>query len=294
MEVNVLRSMTGYGGAKRQADGLELQVDIKSVNNRFFDFQPRLPRDLQFLEGEILEKVKARLGRGRVSVTANLERESGGELPELNEAMLELYLETRKRIEGTVGLGAGSATELLALPELFRPRQEKLDAELLRELVLGCLDEAIEDILSMKRREGEALGEELSGRLDLLSAAVARVEEAVPQMRESLRSRLRERLDDLLGQVPLDEQRLAMEAAILVDKADVTEEIVRLRSHIQQFRETLSAGGELSKKLGFLLQEMLREANTIGSKAQDLAITRDVLLIKEETEKLREQILNLE
>lgn len=290
----MLRSMTGYGGAKLQANGLELQVEIKSVNNRFFDFQPRLPRDLQFLEGEILEKVKAGLGRGRVSVTFNIERETGLELPELDEDMLAFYLETRKRIEKEGGLAKGQATDIMSLPELFRAPSEELDTDRLRELSLSCLDDAIADIIAMKEREGAVLGEELAARLDLLDAAVSRVEDAAPRMREDLQTRLRERLQELLDQVPMDEQRLAMEAAVLADKADVTEEIVRLQSHIQQFREALANGGEVSKKLGFLLQEVLREANTIGSKSQDLAITRDVLLIKEETEKLREQILNLE
>ena len=290
----MLRSMTGYGGAKLQADGLEIHVELKSVNNRFFDFQPRLARDLQFLEGEVLEKVKAKLGRGRVSVTLSLERELGSELPELNEDMLAMYLETRKHIKGEGELGEGNATDLLALPDLFRARKDELDADHLRKMTLACLDDAIDNIIAMKEREGAALGEELASRLDLLDAAVARVAEAAPIMREGLRTRLRERIEELLAKVPIDEQRLAMEAAVLSDKADVTEEIVRLQSHIQQFRESLAAGGELAKKLGFLLQEMLREANTIGSKSQDLAITRDVLLIKEETEKLREQILNLE
>lgn len=290
----MLRSMTGYGGAKFQANGLELQVDIKSVNNRFFDFQPRLPRDLQFLEGEILERVKAGLGRGRVSVTFNIESEAGPDLPELDEDMLAFYLETRKRIEKEGGLAKGHATEIMSLPELFRAPTEELDVERLREMSMACLDDAIADIIAMKEREGAVLGDELAARLDLLDAAVSRVEDSAPRMREDLQTRLRERLQEILDHVPIDEQRLAMEAAVLVDKADVTEEIVRLQSHIQQFREALAGGGEVSKKLGFLLQEMLREANTIGSKSQDLAITRDVLLIKEETEKLREQILNLE
>jgi len=286
--------MTGYGGAKLQVDGLELQVEIKSVNNRFFDFQPRLPRDLQFLEGEVLEKIKAGLGRGRVTVSFNIERAAALQLPELNEEMLALYLEARRRIAAESGLEAGSATELLSLPDLFRAPTEEVDSELLREKSLSCLDEAIADILAMKEREGQSLAAELSSRLDLLESALSRIEEAAPRMREDLKARLRERLAELMEHVPLDEQRLAMEAAVLADKADVTEEIVRLSSHIQQFREALATGGEVSKKLGFLLQEMLREANTIGSKSQDLAITRDVLLIKEETEKLREQILNLE
>lgn len=290
----MLRSMTGYGGATLQVDGLELQVDIKSVNNRFFDFQPRLPRDLQFLEGEILEKVKVGLGRGRVTVNVNIEREAMTKLPELNEEMLAFYLDMRARVAGQGQLGPGSATELLSLPELFRAPVEELDAELLRERTLSCLDAAIADIIAMKEREGDSLAAELSSRLDLLEAALARVEKAAPRMREDLKTRLHERLSELLEKVPMDEQRLAMEAAVLVDKADVTEEIVRLTSHIQQFREALEDGGEVSKKLGFLLQEVLREVNTIGSKSQDLAITRDVLLIKEETEKLREQILNLE
>ena len=291
----MIRSMTGFGSASVQGGGLQLQVDIKSVNNRFFDFQPRLPRDLAFLEGEILERVKRDLGRGRVTVTFSLEREAGTALPQLDEEVLAHYLEILRKVESEGPFGErGTAAEFLALPELLRLPEGGDDQEVLRELSLKGLDEALADILAMKEREGAALAEELAGRIALVEKSLARVEDAAPAMREALKTRLEERLAELLGQVPLDEQRLAMEAAVLVDKADVTEEIVRLGSHLQQFRESLEAGGEVSKKLGFLLQEILREANTIGSKAQALEITRDVLLIKEETEKLREQILNLE
>ncbi|MDP6798044.1 MAG: YicC/YloC family endoribonuclease [Candidatus Krumholzibacteria bacterium] len=292
----MIRSMTGFGSATVQEEGLEIQAEIRSVNNRFFDFQPRLPRELGFLEAEILEKTRRSLGRGRVTVTLSLESRGSSSLPELNEEALAHYHEQIRKIRS---MGRELAVDhlgasFLQLPGLFLDSDGNQDADRLRSLALRALDESIADILSMKEKEGAALSDDLLSCLDRIEESLQRIRKATPQMKASLAANLRKRLEDLLDDLPVDPQRLAQEAAILVDKADVSEEITRLDSHLEQFRESIHAGGEVSKKLGFLIQEILRESNTIGSKSQDLEITRDVLLIKEETEKLREQILNLE
>jgi uncharacterized protein (TIGR00255 family) len=287
--------MTGFGSARREASGLRAQVDLRSVNNRFFDFQTRLPRELAFLEGEIMERCKARLGRGRVNVMIVLERGGAAAGPRLNPEALAAYLEAADRLQAEHGFSErGSAAAFLALPELIAAPEAEPERESLQGLVMGALDEAIEAMVAMKEREGEALAAELRGRVDTVTAALSRVEAALPEARTTLESNLRARLAELLAEVTLDPQRLAQEVAILVDRSDVTEETVRLASHLGQFRAALDAGGEVAKKLGFLLQEILREANTIGSKAQALAVVQEVLLIKEETEKIREQIQNLE
>jgi uncharacterized protein (TIGR00255 family) len=291
----LIRSMTGYGNARREGAGLQVQVDLRSVNNRFFDFQPRLPRELSFLEGEMLKRCKKRLGRGRVSVQVILERGAEASRPKLDTEALAGYLEALDSLQENHGFKKrGSAAEFLGLPDLFGAGEEAPDREAVSELVLATLDEALELILAMKDREGETLAVELRGRLEAVSEALERVEAQLPEAKAAMKTNLEERLAELLDGVALDPQRLAQEVAILVDRGDITEETVRLASHLEQFRSTLDAGGEVAKKLGFLLQEILREANTIGSKSSDLAIVREVLLIKEETEKVREQIQNLE
>ena len=291
----MIRSMTGYGSARREGVGLQVQVDLRSVNNRFFDFQPRLPRELSFLEGEILECCKKTLARGRVSVQVVLERLAEASRPRLDPEVLTGYLEAMAVLQAEHGFRKrGSAAEFLALPELFAAGEAEPRREALSELVMGTLDEALGAMVAMKEREGDALAAELRGHLDTLADSLSRIQEQVPAAREALKRNLEERLNELTGEVAVDPQRLAQEVAFLVDRSDITEETVRLSSHLEQFRAALGGGGEVAKTLGFLLQEILREANTIGSKGQALAIVQEVLLIKEETEKIREQIQNLE
>jgi len=291
----VIRSMTGFGGARRAAADLAILVDLRSVNNRFFDFQARLPRELSFLEGELLERCKARGLRGRVSVQVTLERAPGAARPQLDGEVLAAYLEAAERLRREHGFEElGSAAQFLALPELFGAPASEPDRELVTRLTSEALEEALDGLAAMKEREGAALAEELRGRVAVIQAALARIQAALPEARAALKSGLETRVAELLAEPLADPQRLAQELAILIDRSDITEETVRLTSHLEQFDSALADGGEVAKKLGFLLQEILREANTIGSKAQALAVVQEVLLIKEETEKIREQIQNLE
>lgn len=290
----MIRSMTGYGDATRRGGGLEVQVEIKSVNNRFFDFHARLSRELSFLEGEVMNRTRETLGRGRVTVTIGLERGAVDGPALVDPARLDSYIAVLRQVEKAGKLFRGTAAQLLTVPGLLEGSSQLPDREQLRSLVMGALDEAINGIMAMKEKEGLALAADLDACLGRLRGSLDKVRAEVPLLRDAMQTSLRSRLEDLLADVPLDEQRLAQEAAILVDRGDVSEEIARLDSHLVQFSETVAAGGETGKRLGFILQEILREANTIGSKTQGLEITAEVLLIKEETEKLREQILNLE
>jgi uncharacterized protein (TIGR00255 family) len=291
----LIRSMTGFGGAQYEDEGIRIQIDIRSVNNRFFDFHPRLPRDMQFLEGELLEGCRKVLKRGRVTLQLTVESDAAGSGPSLNEDVFQSYLNILERVTTEGGFRErGTATGFLALPELLGGEDRGPEREFVRERVMKTLNQALQAIVEMKKREGETLVIELKKRLGLITDSLSTIETQAPMIREALKENLKSRLEELLGATPVDPQRLAQEAAILVDRADITEEIVRLGSHLTQFGEILGTGGEVAKKLGFILQEMLRETNTIGSKTQALAIINEVLLIKEEIEKLREQILNLE
>ena len=287
--------MTGFGSARRAATDFEILVDLRSVNNRFFDFQARLPRELSFIEGELLERCKARGLRGRVNVQVALERTAGAVRPRLDTETLAAYIEAVDKLCTDHGfVERGSAAQFLALPDLFGAPASEPDRELVSRLVGEALEEALDGLAAMKLREGAALATELDGRVGVLQAALTRIEAGLPEARAALKAGLEARIAELLGELAVDPQRLAQELAILIDRSDLTEETVRLASHLEQFRAALADGGEVAKKLGFLLQEILREANTIGAKAQALAIVQEVLLIKEETEKIREQIQNIE
>ncbi len=287
--------MTGFGSARRAATDFEILVDLRSVNNRFFDFQARLPRELSYIEGELLERCKARGLRGRVNVQVALERTAGAARPRLDAEVMAAYIEAVDKLCAEHGFAErGSAAQFLALPELFGAPASEPDRELVSRLVGEALEEALDGLAAMKLREGAALAAELDGRVAVLQAALGRIEAGLPEARATLKAGLEARIADLLGELAVDPQRLAQELAILIDRSDLTEETVRLASHLEQFRAALADGGEVAKKLGFLLQEILREANTIGAKAQALAIVQEVLLIKEETEKIREQIQNIE
>ncbi|MCP4547742.1 MAG: YicC family protein [bacterium] len=291
----MIRSMTGFGSARKEANGLKIQADLRSVNNRFFDCQCRMSREIQFLEGEISERARKLLSRGRLNVQITLESEPGATIPRLDPGVLQAYRESLDLVQRECALEKrGSATEFLSLPDLFGGEEPGPGRDELRTMTMEAVEEALAALIAMREREGEALVAELNQRLVILTDALARVEALVPEARETLRTNLNTRVEELLDGVAVDPQRLAQELALLVDRCDITEETVRLHSHLDQFGEVLTVGGEVSKKLGFILQEILRETNTIGSKAQALTIIKEVLLIKEEVEKLREQILNLE
>ena len=291
----MIRSMTGFGSGRAEEGALQIQVELRSVNNRFFDFQTRLPKELTFLEREVVDRLRKAIARGRVTVQIALERSAASAGPSLDPVVLRGYLELLDRVATDGGFKErGSAVQFLGLPELLSSGDRAADPETLERLALAALDEAIAGIILMKETEGESMAADLSARLAKMSGSLARIEARAPEAKAALHENLKSRLEEMLANVGLDPQRLTQEAALLVDRSDVTEEMVRLRSHFEQFGQVLADGGEISKKLGFLLQEILRETNTIGSKTQSLDLIQEVLSVKEELEKVREQIQNLE
>ncbi len=292
----MLLSMTGYGqGIGRTAEGT-LKVEIRSVNHRFSEISVRLPKGLSALEGRVREKVQERLARGKVYVTVSLDGEDlqAGRLG-LNREAAARYHAVLMELKSAYGLsGDIDLAAFLALPDVLTWEHEDQDEDEGWRLLEPVLAQAIADILTMKRGEGETLSKDLLERLRGMSEAIDRVEQRVPDMIAGLRGRLHDRLLEAGQDLEYNRNRLETEIVLFADRTDCTEECVRLRSHLQMFRELIAAPEAAGRKLNFLLQEMNREANTIGSKAQDVGIAREVISLKEEIEKIREQVQNFE
>jgi uncharacterized protein (TIGR00255 family) len=292
----MLLSMTGFGRGEGRLGSGRLQVEIRSVNHRFCEIAVRLPRSLAGLEGRIRERTQRRLSRGKINVAVGFDGPDSlaGRL-RLNEEVSDAYfrvcqeLKKRFRFAGEMEIGT-----FLALPDVLTWDQEEVDEDAAWGELSVVLDSALDDITTMKRQEGENLARDILPRLDAIQAGVDRVVARVPEMVGALRTRLEERLAEISGDVDFNRLRAEAEVVLLVDRTDCTEECVRLRSHVEQFRSLISAPEPAGRKLNFLLQEMNRETNTIGSKAQDVPIARDVIEMKEEIEKLREQVQNFE
>jgi uncharacterized protein (TIGR00255 family) len=292
----MLLSMTGFGRGEARSGRGSIQVEIRSVNHRYSEISIRLPKVLTLLEGRVRERIQDRLSRGKVNVAVSLDGEEGdlGRLT-LNREVAGRFFEVLRELKRDFGLeGQLDLASFLNLPDVLSWEREALDEETGWELLRPALDLAAEDILSMKRREGENLGRDLMARLDLMGQAVVRVRTRAPLMVDSLRTRIQERLLEAGQDLEYNHNRLETEIVLFADRSDCTEECVRLESHLQMFRELIAAPEPAGRKLNFLLQEMNREANTIGSKAQDIEIARDVIGLKEEIEKIREQVQNFE
>ena len=291
-------SMTGFGRATAQVGGAEATVELRSVNNRFCDVAVRLPRSLAEREADVQARIKAAFARGRITVQVQLTRHADEALPiRVDEAAARAYADLLGRLARTSGLDEPVRLEhLLRFGEVFTTSDAGGDAadEAAWEAVEGALGEAIEALRTMRRQEGEALQADLRARADAIEASLEKVEERAPERVEAARQRLHERLEALLERADLDEGRLELEVALLADKLDVTEEGVRLRSHLALFRDALAQEEPVGRKLNFLAQEMGREINTIGSKANDAEIAHLAVEMKEELEKVREQVQNVE
>lgn len=289
----MIRSMTGFGSAEGEVGGALVAVEVRSVNHRFFNPTIKLPSEFGRWEGEVREVLRRSVSRGHVTLTARVSRHQGE--GQIDEARFAAYvrqlrdLQQRYALDATLDVGT-----ILRLPAVISS-PEKPDSGSSAEL-LAIVTRAVDALDAMRIAEGGRLRVYLEERLQLLGEAVDRIAARAPTRLVEQRDRVREVIRELAGGITLDEQRLAQEVAILADRLDVAEEISRFHSHLEAFRSTLrSANSEgVGKRLGFLLQELLREANTTGSKANDSAILQDVLGIKEELERIREQVENLE
>lgn len=292
----MLSSMTGYGRSEITKKGMTVTVELRTVNNRFLEVTARLPRSLSLRENEIKELVRRKALRGKVNLLVSVERENGGDIPlKVNTAAARGYYKLLNELRRTVKLKEKVKLEhLLHFTEVIE--QEEIEREDVKEwdVVQEALDAALDGLAEMRRQEGRELEKDFRHRIGVLEEYLTRVEELSKQQVPTERARLREKIKELLESDTVDEGRLEMELAILADRLDVTEECVRFRSHNKFFLEALEAPESAGRKLNFLIQEMNREANTIGSKCNDVQIAHLVVGIKEELEKTREQLQNIE
>ena len=294
----MIRSMTGYGRAEAAFEERTVTVEVRAVNNRYLDCTVKMPRAYIFAEDALKSQVQKAVGRGKVDVFVTIANTAGEALNvTVNEALAASYLDALRRISELGGEGVRrevSAAEVARFPDVLVVEKQQEDLETVKEQMLTVLSAALADFNAMREREGERLAQDILGHADLIEGLVRYVEERSPQTVGEYRARLEARMAEVLGAAQVDEARLLTEAAIFADKVAVDEETVRLHSHLSQLRELLVAGGAVGRKLDFLVQEFNREANTIGSKCSDIDITRRVVDLKSEIEKIREQIQNLE
>ena len=292
----MIRSMTGFGRGTAAVDGAEATVEVRTVNGRYAEATVRGLGDLAEHETAVQSAVKEAVDRGNATVHVAVARAGGaaGGL-RVDADAARAYGALLREAAEAAGLGAGAVTlaDVLRSPDVLVPRPDTDAGGAGWAAVRAALDEALGALGAMRRAEGEALGADLAARADAIDRLVDAVEERAPARVEEARARLSARLDDLVGAGRLEPGRVEAEAVLLADKLDVTEEAVRLRSHLGQFREALAATEPVGRRLGFLAQEIGREVNTVGSKANDAELTRLAVSMKEEVEKIREQVQNV-
>ncbi|MGQ9778636.1 MAG: YicC/YloC family endoribonuclease [Bacillota bacterium] len=289
-------SMTGFGRGTFSGDSFTVKAEVRAVNHRFLEIAFHLPRTLMQFEDRLRRLVGARLGRGKIDVTVYLGFLAPGSVRvTLNAGLAMGYYQALLDLAAFCRLPDKLTLDhFLRLPDLFTVEQETLPEEILWSGLAAAVEEALDELLAMRKREGERLAADLLARTARLEELVARIEESAPLVPEHYRTQLLKRMEELLGRPAIDEARLAQEVALFADRCNITEEIVRLRSHLGQLRGTFAAEGALGRKADFILQEINRELNTIAAKANDLAIAQAVIEAKVEVEKIREQVQNLE
>ncbi len=292
----MIKSMTGYGRAVQTVAGMTVTVEIKSVNHRFFEFNSKIYRAYSFLEEKVKAHLQQYISRGKVDCFIQIETEQVEEgVVQINHSLASGYMAAIKELCEKYSLEMNNNVELLTThTDIFSVKKAPADEEGIWNAVKGVVDEAVKSFITMREVEGAKLKEDVLSRADTILSEVSFIEERSPQTVSEYNEKLKARMKELLDDTQVDEQRLLTEAAIFADKIAVAEETVRLRSHIDQLRSFFEADEPVGRKLDFLVQEINREANTIGSKASDIEIARKVINIKSEVEKIREQIQNIE
>lgn len=292
----MIKSMTGYGRAEAVIDGMNISVEIKSVNHRYFEFSARVPRIYGFLEEKMKTFTNSLVARGKIECFVSVENLEETETEIIvNHSLAEGYLKAVREISDRLSVdGDISAYSLSRFPDVLTLHKAPDDEDKIWNAVKTVAEEAIEKFVKMRETEGERLRSDILSRADYIIECVEFVEKRSPETVKEYNEKLKQRMKELLGDASVDETRLLNEAAIYADKIAVAEETVRLRSHISQLRTFMNADEAIGRKLDFLVQEINREANTIGSKAQDVEIAKRVISIKAEVEKIREQVQNIE
>ena len=292
----MIKSMTGYGSAKGTVEGIEISIELKSVNNKFLDTAVRMPRSFLFAEEMIKQVVSSHISRGKVDVFVTVDSSGADDMVvKVNEPLLRGDLEALNTISEDFGLvNDATAMSVSRFPDVLTAEKKELDSDAVAEGMRAVAEQALCDFDRMRMTEGEKLKADVLSKLQNIEGFVAVIEENSPKTVKEYRDRLYAKLSEVLGTSGIDEARILTEAAVFADKIAVDEETVRLRSHIAQLRQMLETGSPIGRKIDFLLQEFNREANTTGSKCQNSDIAHVVVDLKSEIEKIREQIQNIE
>lgn len=292
----MIKSMTGYGSASGSAQGFNISVELKSVNNRFLDTSVRMPRSFMFAEDAVKSAVQRHISRGKVDVFVTVDSAGTDDVcVKVNEPLLKGYVAAVRHIAEEYGLHDDiSAMSVARFPEVLTVEKADIDTEAVAAAIGGLTELALEDFDKMRLREGERLRDDVLGRLETIDALVTTVERSAPETVKAYRCRLEQKMQEVLETAGIDESRILTEAAIFADHIAVDEETVRLRSHMSQLKQMIEGSSPTGRKIDFLVQEFNREANTIGSKCQNLDIAHTVVDLKSEIEKIREQVQNIE
>ena len=292
----MIKSMTGYGSAKGTVEGMEIRVELKSLNNRYLDTAVRLPRSFLFAEEMVKTLVQKHISRGKVDVFVNVDSSAAGDMTvKVNEGLLKGYVDAIRHIAVEYGLADDlTAQSVSRFPDVLAVEKKDLDADAISAGMEAIVEEALRDFDAMRTREGEKLRDDVLSRLETIRGLVAQVEEKAPDTVAAYRRRLEQKMAEVLSAAGIDENRILAEAAIFADHIAVDEETVRLKSHMSQLTGMINGSSPTGRKIDFLIQEFNREANTIGSKCQNSEIAHVVVDLKSEIEKIREQIQNIE
>ncbi len=292
----MVRSMTGFGRAKQEINGLDITVEIKSVNHRYFEFSARIPKVYNFLEEKIKSALSSNISRGKVEVSVLVDDNTeNATVVEINREYANAYISALKKLSKEYKIKNDiKASSFAGNSDIFKVKRQVLDDEVVEQSVLTVLKTAVDNFIEMRTVEGERLVDDVKSRTAFILEKVEFIEKRSPETVKAYKERIEQKVKELLEDTTIDEQRILTEVAIFADKVAVAEETVRLRSHIKQFEDLLDSDAAVGRKLDFIVQEMNRETNTIGSKAQDIEIAHTVVDIKSEIEKIREQIQNME
>lgn len=291
----MLRSMTGFGHCEYTENDITVTVEIKTVNHRYCDIFLRIPKQISSLEEQVRSLVNDRIHRGKIDVYINYDNKSSNDQEViLDESLAKAYYSALKKITDNLGLRDDiTASTIARFPDIIKV-EKKEDNDYIAEILKKAVSVAIDEVIEMRTREGQKLKENLFDILGNIEKFIEKIEQKAPIVVEEYKEKLEQRLSELIDIQKVDPARIATEVALFADKCNIDEELTRLNSHISQMRDMLNAGSPVGKKADFLIQEMNREVNTIGSKANNLDITRNVVELKSEIEKLREQIQNIE
>ena len=288
-------SMTGFGRAEIETNNYTINVEIGTVNNRFLDYQIRLPRTIAPLEQNIKTLLNGIFNRGKISISINWEQAQNVDLLVLDEEKTDAYLKIYELLKKKYGFAdQPSFRDFVALPDLVKMSKEEDDLDLIWEDLKQAILKAAQAVAMMRQAEGQNLAADMLNRTTEIESVVSEIARLAPANVDIYREKLKSRIAELAGQSPVDDQRIALEVTIFSDKSDITEECIRLKSHLSQLESSLKENKPIGKRLNFILQELNREINTIGSKSSDYEISRRVIMVKEEIERLREQAQNIE